>query len=182
MRFLSAPPAGSRTSRPAQPWSWLPYLVVLAVWVLAGLRLLADPVPRLPLLFNWTPSLPWHVAWLHRGVLPAARGQLLLYAFNGDAADSRPGLQGQPFFKIVRGLPGDVVTVRGREVSVNGQAVGVALERTRGGRPLEPIVPGVIPPGHYYVQGTSPDSFDSRYRAGGLVPAAQVIGTVVPLL
>jgi conjugal transfer pilin signal peptidase TrbI len=39
----------------------------------------------------------------------------------------------------------------------------------------------VIPPGHYYVQGTSADSFDSRYRASGLVRAEQVLGTVVPL-
>jgi conjugal transfer pilin signal peptidase TrbI len=39
----------------------------------------------------------------------------------------------------------------------------------------------VIPPGHYYVQGTSLDSFDSRYRDSGLVRAEQVLGTVLPL-
>ena len=39
----------------------------------------------------------------------------------------------------------------------------------------------MIPPGHYYVQGTSTDSFDSRYRASGLVRAEQVLGTVLPL-
>jgi conjugal transfer pilin signal peptidase TrbI len=39
----------------------------------------------------------------------------------------------------------------------------------------------VIPPGYYYVQGTSPDSFDSRYRESGLVRADQVIGKVIPL-
>ena len=48
-------------------------------------------------------------------------------------------------------------------------------------RPLAPIAPTIIPPGHYYVQGTSPDSFDSRYRDSGLVRAEQVIGVVVPL-
>ena len=42
-------------------------------------------------------------------------------------------------------------------------------------------MPTVIPPGHYYVQGTGPDSFDSRYRSSGLVRADQVIATVVPL-
>ena len=182
MRF---PPDTGAAAR-ARSRRWHPHrlacLAVLAIWVLAGLRLLADPVPRLPLLFNWTPSLPYRVAWLQRGALPAARGDLVVYAFDGAAADTRPGLRGQPFFKIVRGLPGDVVTVRDREVAVNGRVVGVALEYTRGHRPLEPIQPGVIPPGHYYVQGTSPDAFDSRYRASGLVRAAQVIGTVVPLL
>jgi conjugal transfer pilin signal peptidase TrbI len=39
----------------------------------------------------------------------------------------------------------------------------------------------VIPPGSYYVQGSSPDSFDSRYRSSGLVRAEQVIGLVRPL-
>lgn len=39
----------------------------------------------------------------------------------------------------------------------------------------------MIPPEHYYVQGHSVDSFDSRYRASGLVRAEQVLGTVVPL-
>jgi conjugal transfer pilin signal peptidase TrbI len=31
------------------------------------------------------------------------------------------------------------------------------------------------------VQGTSPDSFDSRYQDSGLVRAEQVVGVVVPL-
>jgi len=81
----------------------------------------------------------------------------------------------------VRGLPGDVVTVSGRTVSVNGVVVGTAKAQAFDRRPLEPIAPTVIPPGHYYVQGTGPDSFDSRYRSSGLVRAEQVLGTVVPL-
>ena len=66
-------------------------------------------------------------------------------------------------------------------MAVNGQVVGTAKAQAHDRRPLEPIAPTVIPPGHYYVQGTSPDSFDSRYRASGLVRAEQVLGTVVPL-
>ena len=48
--------------------------------------------------------------------------------------------------------------------------------------PLEPIVPTVIPAGHLYVQGSSADSFDSRYRSSGLVSAADVVARVRPLL
>ena len=81
----------------------------------------------------------------------------------------------------MRGLPGDVVTVSGRTVSVNGVVVGTAKAQAFDRRPLEPIAPTVIPPGHYYVQGIGPDSFDSRYRSSGLVRAEQVLGTVVPL-
>ena len=47
------------------------------------------------------------------------------------------------------------------------RVVGVAKTHSFNRRPLEPITDLVIPPGHYYVQGTSPDSFDSRYRASG---------------
>ena len=44
------------------------------------------------------------------------------------------------------------------------------------GEPLEPIVPGPIPSGRYYVQGTHPDSFDSRYRVNGLIRTEQIVG------
>ncbi|HQR76548.1 MAG TPA: S26 family signal peptidase, partial [Burkholderiaceae bacterium] len=76
----------------------------------------------------------------------------------------------------------DVVTVRGREVFVNGEPVGLAKTHTFDRRPLEPIGPTVIPPGHLYVQGTSPDSFDSRYSMSGLVRVQDVKSRVIPLL
>lgn len=160
---------------------WYVYLALLAIWGLAYVRLFVDPTPRTPLLFNWTPSLPYRVALLRSSAAPLERGDYVVFAFDGDAQAERPGLKGQPFFKIVRGLPGDAVTVRGRVVAVNGVPVGIAKRHTFDRRPLEPIAPTVIPPGHYYVQGTNPDSFDSRYRAAGLVRADQVVGRVVPL-
>ena len=63
----------------------------------------------------------------------------------------------------------------------DGEPVGLAKARAYDHRALEPIQPTVIPPGHYYVQGTSPDSFDSRYRSSGLVRVEQVSGVVQPL-
>ena len=105
----------------------------------------------------------------------------VLFAFAGEAQHHYPGLRGQPFFKRVRGLPGDTITVQGRVVSINGQSVGWAKAHTDDHRPLAPIRPMVIPPGSYYVQGTSPDSFDSRYASSGLVRSSQVIGLVQPL-
>ncbi len=160
---------------------WYLYLPVFAIWVLAYLRLFADPMPHVPVLFNWTGSLPCHVAWLQSGPQALARGDYVVFAFDGEAKQSYPGLRGQPFFKIIRGLPGDRVTVDARVVSVNGEAVGIAKTHSFDRRPLEPIAEVVIPPGHYYVQGTSADSFDSRYRISGLIRADQVLGTVVPL-
>ena len=161
---------------------WYLHLPVFAIWAFAYVRLFVDPTPRLPLLFNWTGSLPCHVAWLRDRPASIERGDLVVFAFDGEARQTYPGLHGQPFFKIVRGVPGDRVTVDDRTVSINGEVVGVVKTHSFNRRPLEPITDLVIPPGHYYVQGTSPDSFDSRYRASGLVRDGQVLGTVVPLL
>jgi len=160
---------------------WYLYLPVFAIWGFAYLRLFVDPTPRVPLLFNWTPSLPYRVAWLQYGPHALQRGNYVVFAFGGEARAAYPGLYGQPFFKRVRGLPGDTVTVTGRLVSINGELVGMAKTHAFDRRPLEPIASTVIPPGHYYVQGTGPDSFDSRYHASGLVRADQVLGTVLPL-
>ena len=160
---------------------WYLYFPIFVIWALAYLRLFFDATPRVPVLFNETPSLPYKVALLHPGQHALRRGDFVVFAFAGDGARDYPGLAGQPFFKIVRGLPGDAVTVAGRHVAINGEEVGVAKLQAYDHSPLDPITPTVIPPGHYYVQGTSPDSFDSRYQESGLVRAEQVIGVVIPL-
>lgn len=161
---------------------WYVFAPVLLIWALAYTRLFIDPTPRLPLLFNWTPSLPYRVALVRYGPRELRHGDLVVFAFNGEAKSRYPGLRGQPFFKRVRGMPGDVISVRIREVFVNGQAVGLAKTHAHDHGPLTPISPMVIPPGHYYVQGRNPDSFDSRYRESGLVRADQVIAVVLPLI
>jgi len=160
---------------------WYLYLPVFGIWALAYMRLFFDATPRVPVLFNWTPSLPYKVALLHSGNPSLRRGDFIVFAFAGNGARDYPGLAGQPFFKMVRGLPGDRISVDGREVRVNGEPVGIAKTHAFDRRPLEPIAAGVIPPGCYYVQGLSPDSFDSRYRESGLVRAEQVIGVVDPI-
>lgn len=160
---------------------WYLTLPLILVWALATTRLFIDPRPRMPLLFNWTPSLPYRVALMRAVKQPLRRGQYVVYAFAGEAQAFYPGLKGQPFFKIVRGLPGDVLTVRERTVFINGEAVGIARTHTFDHRPLTPIAPMTIPPGHYYVQGASSDSFDSRYRESGLVRTGQLIGVAAPI-
>ena len=160
---------------------WIVYLPVLAIWSLAYARLFIDPTPHLPILFNWTPSLPYKVAVIEYGHKQSLeRGDFIIYAFDGDATHLYPGLRAQPFFKQIGGVPGDCVTIVGRQVFVNGRNVGTAKAATFDHHPLDPIAATVIPAGHYYVQGTHPDSFDSRYRASGLIRADQVIGKVIP--
>jgi len=160
---------------------WYVYAPILLIWVFAFIRLFVDHTPRIPLLINWTPSLPYTVAWLSPVKDAVKRGDYVLYRFAGDAAKHYKGLAQQPFFKIVRGLPGDRVTVTDRVVYVNGHAVGVAKPRTFDGRLLEPIAAGTIPDGYYFAQGTAADSFDSRYAASGLVRRDQLLGQVTPI-
>ncbi len=105
-----------------------------------------------------------------------------MYAFEGEAARrDYPGLKDQPLFKRIAGVAGDMVTVAGRDVFVNGVPVGRAKSHTFDRRALEPIEATVIPQGYLYVQGTSPDSFDSRYRNSGLVAVRDVAAKVHPL-
>lgn len=161
---------------------WVLYTLVFAIWGLAFVRVFVDPMPRVPVLFNWTASVPYTVALVQYGQRqPLKRGDFIVYTFDGEAKRMYPGLRAQPFFKRIRGIPGDRVTVVDRQVFVNGLPVGFAKTVTFDRRPLDPIAQTVIPPGYFYVQGTHPDSFDSRYRESGLVRADQVIGKVIPL-
>jgi conjugal transfer pilin signal peptidase TrbI len=156
---------------------------VVAIWALALTRVFVHHTPVLPVLFNWTPSLPYLIVVVDHGPAPLVRGDLIVYAFDGEAAErDYPGLKRQPFFKRVVGVAGDVVTVDGRDVFINGLPVGRAKTHTLDRRPLDPIAPCVIPPGHVYVQGSSADSFDSRYSSSGLVRAGDVVAHVQPLL
>ena len=87
-----------------------------------------------------------------------------------------------PYLKTVRGLPGTTVTVgNDGTVRLDGEPVGRAKSHARDGRPLEAIVPGVIPPGHYFLHADHLDSHDSRYAEIGLVPRARILGRAVAL-
>jgi len=183
VRLLAWLCTGARTVVADARRHWLVFAIFGAIWVLALTRVFVHHTPVLPILFNWTPSLPYRIVLVDRGPAPLGRGDLIVYAFDGEAADrDYPGLKRQPFFKRIVGVAGDVVTVDGRDVFINGLHVGRAKTHTFDRRPLEPIAPAVIPPGHVYVQGSSADSFDSRYRSSGLVSTADVVARVRPLL
>jgi conjugal transfer pilin signal peptidase TrbI len=160
---------------------WYVYLPIAIIWTLAANRVLVDPSLHTPLLFNWTASLPYKVAWLHWKDANYSRGDFIIFRFEGEAKAFYPGLANQPFFKIIRGVAGDRITVKDRQVFINGAPVGFAKQYTFDHRQLEPISEGAIPIGHFYVQGTDRDSFDSRYQSSGLIRADQIIGRVTPL-
>lgn len=182
-RFARWIAAGARLLHGDLRRRWYLFAVLALIWVLASMRLFVHHTPVVPVLINWTPSVPYRVVYVDYFDRMLSRGDLVVYSFEGQASErDYPGLKGQPFFKRVVGLPGDAVTVTDREVFVNGFAVGRAKTHTFDRHPLDPIEATVIPPGFLYVQGTSPDSFDSRYRNSGLVRQADVKAKVRPLL
>jgi len=161
---------------------WPIYAILAIIWIVALTRVLIDPTPRLPILFNVTPSLPYKVVAVDYAVKNLHRGDYVVYAFEGEAVQQFPGLHRQPLFKQIAGIAGDIVTVSERHVYVNGREVGYAKTHTVTRLPLQPISPTVIPAGYFYVAGQSPDSFDSRYAISGLVAQRQILGRVTPLL
>jgi conjugal transfer pilin signal peptidase TrbI len=107
--------------------------------------------------------------------MPTARGEYVVFKTEGEGG-AYP--KGSLFTKLIAGIPGDQVEVSDqRVVSVHGTPIGIALQRAANGMSLEPIDPGVVPPGHLFVAGQSERSFDSRYKLMGMIPNERVVGT-----
>jgi conjugative transfer signal peptidase TraF len=88
---------------------------------------------------------------------------------------------GVPMLKHIEGLPGQPVCRLGRVITVNGLAVGAALERDRKGRAL-PDWKGcrIIAAGETFVMNRKvADSLDGRYF--GPFPASSIVGRALPL-
>ncbi len=86
-----------------------------------------------------------------------------------------------PILKHVLGQPGQRVCRIGHTITVDGIAMGDALDRDRLGRPL-PVWSGcrVVADGEVFLMNWQiPDSLDGRYF--GPLPATTVIGRAVPL-
>lgn len=86
------------------------------------------------------------------------------------------------FGKVVRGVPGDVVTRRGQTFYVNGEPAAVAKTVSLRGEPLAAGPTGVIPADCYFVATPHKDGFDSRYAAIGWICRKRLIGIGSPVL
>lgn len=160
-----------------QPWPefLIKCLAILVVIVAGGSWLLSR---YYLVIASGQLCLPGRFFLVEKKVMP---GRNALVAFQTDER-SRPYKPGARFVKLVRGLPGDRVDVDGEcRFTITGSD-GYAYRGE-----LEPQVVAllkkqcedfeahyVIPDQNYFVMGTLPDSYDSRYW--GLVNASQVIG------
>lgn len=127
---------------------------------------------------NETESLPNWAFMIDRHKLEPKRGDFFAFV----APPNRYYPAGFRFTKQVVGVPGDVVTIKDRQFSINGKPVGIAKTADKEGRMVEMAAPGVIPEGRYFVSTPSPDSLDSRYRIIGLIPKARLVGQAFPVM
>jgi len=154
---------------------------------LLGIALLAgsNVTPPRPLLtWNATASVPIGL-YRVQPVGPLRVGDLVLARPSVGMAASfaeRGYLPlGVPMLKPVAALAGDLVCRSGAQVTINGRAVAVAMERDRLGRPL-PVWSGcrrLAPDELFLLNPAVAASLDGRYF--GPLPVAAVLGRAVPL-
>ena len=139
--------------------------------------------------FNYTESLPDHVFLTVKNWKSDFKyGDYVAYRFPSENSAS-PFRKGDHMIKLVVGLPGDKIFINEKnEVLILKRReggdyddifsfyAGKAKTHTKTGRPIETILPGIIPEGQFYVYAPHPDSLDSRYSITGLLTQADILG------
>jgi conjugative transfer signal peptidase TraF len=146
-----------------------------------GLAALLHPAPRL--IWNASASVPiGFYAVRPAGALHV--NELLVVTPPEPLAtflDARRYLpKGVPLLKHVLALPGQTVCRSGGAITVDGVAMGEALDRDHLGRPL-PVWQGcrVVATGEVFLMNRRADSLDGRYF--GPLPATTIVGQAAPL-
>lgn len=165
-------PSAEGASRPrAVVWRRLATgLTALALAL--GYKASAEALERYRFAFNETDSLPNWAFLADQKARSPKRGDLVVFL----PPRNRFYPDGMAFGKIVGGVPGDLVEIRGRAFYVAGKYVGVAKSHSQDGAPAEIGPSGRIPPGHYFLYTPHKDSLDSRYRLIGWVPQKRILG------
>jgi|TARA_R110000772_G_scaffold205498_2_gene315830 conjugal transfer pilin signal peptidase TrbI len=128
-------------------------------------------------LLNASPSLPNWAFWLDKHA-PIKRGGLIFFIPRpSNILTAQFGSKPQLFGKYVLGMPGDIVTHKGKDVLINGKLVARTKSETRLGLKLTKGPAGAIPDGCYYAGSAHKDGFDSRYADIGFVCGAQILGS-----
>lgn len=143
-------------------------------WVI-GMMISALLPAFISIRINITPSVPYKLFLVVKG----------MEAHKGDYVDVEIHTKFFPknpyFVKVMKGVEGDVVTSRGRELFVNNNSVGIAKEKSMKGIPLEMTTPKIIGQGEFYAYAPHKDSLDSRYTDVGYLKTSQIIGRAFPL-
>ena len=159
-------------------WVMTTYFAALGI----GLTTLFHPVPKL--IWNASASVPIGLYAVRRAP-PLQVGELVVVKPPMPLARFLAARRYLPFdvplIKHILALSGQTVCRIARTVTVDGAAMGEALERDRFGRTL-PAWQGcrVLGPGEVFLMNrTPPDSLDGRYF--GPLPMIAIVGRVDPI-
>jgi type IV secretory pathway protease TraF len=124
--------------------------------------------------FTTSPSVPIHMFYVAKIYSGIDVGDYVELDFWG----SQYYPEHEKMVKKVACKEGMYLKVVGRDYYCNGVYLGRAKERDRYGKYVENFkYDGVIPEGYYFLLGTHPDSYDSRYY--GFAPRERVVGKVL---
>ncbi len=149
---------------------------VVAALALAGIG--PAVARRYQFALNETDSLPNWAFFIDKSQTLPDRGQF--FEFIAPPNPYYPA--GFRFTKRVAGVPGDIVSIKGREFFINGQSVGEAKREDKEGRVAIMADGGIIPPRRYFMMTPSRDSLDSRYAVIGLIEASRLVGRAYPVM
>ncbi len=129
-------------------------------------------------------SLSHRIFLIFRAPASIGMGDYLVFGYNNRFKDrfiTKTLARHDMLTKQVGCLPGDILTVdAGRSFSCNGKTLGQALETDSHGDLLPLFVfSGVIPPEAYFMIGSNPRSFDSKYF--GFVKKNEILYKAYPL-
>lgn len=125
--------------------------------------------------YNESDSLPQRVFLVKKRETSFKRGDYIVFR--------KKSLEkyNQAFIKLVAGVGGDQVDVKGDDYAINNQHLGTAKKFRKTGVPTNTSEGGIIPNGKYFVYAPHKDSFDSRYEEIGWIDSSDVIGRAYPI-
>lgn len=126
--------------------------------------------PYMKIGFNCTDSVDGYVFLIVKNLAPQKGGLVAFWPPKNDFLNT------YWFVKYLKGVAGDEVVRQGQAFYINGEYIGAAKQKSKGGIVLKPSAGGVIPQGYYFVWTPHADSFDSRYEQIGWIPESSVIG------
>lgn len=92
-----------------------------------------------------------------------------------------PEARNVPFAKKIGCRPGDILETHQNRFYCNGHYLAIAKPHSNSGKPLTQFIwNGTVPDNAYFMVGTHPDSFDSRYY--GFIPSNHIISYLKEIL
>lgn len=167
-----------------------PLIIISMIFIVVGMI-----VTKIGIGLNQSPSLSGRVFLIVKGTLPKKRFDRVVFKSVDEINDINQNGSKYPTaykskVKEVVGFSGDIISVKKANgithIYINEQNYGIIKEFSLKGEKLYPIVEAnnslVIPQGYYFVHTPHKDSYDSRYKAIGLIHKSQILGRAYEIL